>query len=174
MTTERIVRTAAFDSNVCPYSLITGCIACVFTVVGLLLLPFWIIFGWDISRRQLESMECILTTKALRVKYGRWFLVEKTIPLEKITDLGVYQGPLMRRFGIFMLRVETAGQATPGAVVSLLGIIRPKEFREAVLFQRDQLSESPTPEIRQEPGSAAEVLQDIREVLLRIERHLSR
>ena len=41
-----------------------------------------------------------LTTQSLIVRKGVWNKVERTIPLEKITDLSVAQGPIMRYCGI--------------------------------------------------------------------------
>ena len=63
------------------------------------------------------------------------------IPLEKITDMALVQGPVIRHFNIYKLTVETAGQSAPGALVALIGIVDAKKFREAVSAQRDQVSE---------------------------------
>jgi putative membrane protein len=126
-------------------------------------------------------MECLLTEKALKVKKGILVRTEKTIPLEKITDMGMVQGPLMRYFGLHTLTVETAGQSGEGALVSLTGIEDAKSFREAVLNQRDLLS-SPAAAVApvapadapQESVGASPLLAEIRDSLLRIEAKLEK
>ena len=102
--------------------------------------------------------------------------VEKTIPLEKITDMGMVQGPIMRAFDIHTLTVETAGQSGQGALVSLTGIVGAKEFRETVLNQRE-VSSAASPvaapnEARQESSDGTAILMEIRDSLQRIERKL--
>ena len=71
-----------------------------------------------------------------------FFKEEKSIPLEKITDVGLSQGPIMRMFGLYRLSFETAGQSGHGALVSLLGVENASEFREAILEQKDNLTTS--------------------------------
>ena len=56
--------------------------------------------GMWLTGRYLERMECILTKRTLIVRMGFFVRVEKTIPLDKITDLGMVEGPLMRVFDI--------------------------------------------------------------------------
>lgn len=93
-------------------------------------------------------MECLLTEKALKVRKGVFVRVEKTIPLDKITDMGMVQGPVMRYFDLHKLTIETAGQSGSGALVSLTGIKDVKSFREAVLDQRDEIASALLSEIR--------------------------
>jgi len=64
---------------------------------------------------------------------------EKSIPLEKITDVAMVQGPLMRVFNLYRLSFETAGQSAQGALVSLIGINDAETFRETILAQKDKL-----------------------------------
>lgn len=179
---QKIIRKAAFNDNVCKYWLISGIMTCVFSIVGIPFLLVWIPLGLIFTRRYLASMECVLTEKALKVKKGMMVKIEKTIPLEKITDMGMRQGPVMRAMGLHTLTIETAGQSGPGgALVSLTGIIDAEDFREAVLDQRD--TEKEKAEITAAAGielpaqattSAGEaelkaVLVEIRDVLKRIE-----
>lgn len=122
-------------------------------------------------------MECLLTDKALKVKKGILVRTEKTIPLEKITDMGMVQGPIMRCFDMHRLTVETAGQSGPGALVSLTGIIDAKQFREAVLNQREAISatssNSASDALRHEQSDAS-LLAEIRDSLRRIESILEK
>ena len=174
MTDERIIRTAAFNPKVCTYWLLTGIIVLTCTIVGIPLLLLWIPLGLFFTGRYLERMECKLTSKALKVKKGILVRVEKTIPLEKITDMGMVQGPIMRQFGLHTLTVETAGQSGPGSLVSLTGIVDAEDFRETVLLQRDASTESSSkrsePELSLGQGSSHEILVEIRDSLLRLEK----
>jgi len=121
-------------------------------------------------------MECVLTKKALKVKKGILVRIEKTIPLEKITDMGMVQGPIMRHYDLHRLTVETAGQSGPGALVALTGIRDAVAFREAVLAQRDAIAlkdtEVATVSPTQGQADQLQVLKDIRDSLQRIEQKL--
>jgi putative membrane protein len=83
----------------------------------------------------------------------------------------------MRLFGVKGLGVETAGQSAGGALVRVTGIEDVEDFRDAVLEQRDRISDSEeetaaTPSGRDDP-TLAPVLTSISETLLRIEKHLA-
>ncbi|HKJ61592.1 MAG TPA: PH domain-containing protein [Hyphomicrobiales bacterium] len=177
MANDHIIRSAEFDPKVKTYWLLSGIFICIITLVGIPLLLVWVPLGLYFTGRYLERMECVLTPKALKVKKGILVRVEKTIPLEKITDMAMVQGPVMRHFNIFKLTVETAGQSGQGALVSLLGIVEASAFREAVLSQRDKVSEAAGPrgkhEADRDAGAEVGTLTDIRDSLLRIEALLS-
>ena len=101
--------------------------------------------------------------------------VESTIPLTKITDLQMHQGPIMRLFGLKAFRVETAGQSSGagGHLVDMVGIIDPEDFRAAVLAQRERLEDGGAP-LAVEPARAGDeqLLEEILAVLKRIEARL--
>ena len=83
-------------------------------------------------------LSCVLTEKTLQVAKGLFVRVEKTVPLDKITDMGLVQGPIMRHFGLETLSVETAGQSSQGSLLKLTGIVETRRFRDTVLRQRDE------------------------------------
>ena len=178
MSEEQVIRKAEFNPKVCTYWLLSGALVFVITVVGIPLLLLWFPLGLALTKRYLDRMECVLTDKALKVKKGILVRIEKTIPLEKITDMGMVQGPIMRSFDLHTLTVETAGQSGPGALVSLTGIVDAKSFREAVLNQRDAMSSSKpsadVPASSQVPSDAGELLTEIRDSLHRIETLLEK
>ena len=177
MKEEICIRQAEFDPKVRSYWLLSGVIICCVTLIGIPLLLLWIPLGRFFTGHYLERMDCVLTAKALKVKKGIMVRVEKTIPLDKITDMAVVQGPIMRHFDICKLTVETAGQSGPGALVALIGIVDAKSFREDVLAQRDIVSnqaKSPTLNIAQSSAaSGGDTLEEVRDSLLRIEKLLS-
>ena len=178
MSEEHLIRKATFEPKVCTYWLLSGIIVLTVTIVGIPFLILWIPLGLIFTRSYLDRMECVLTPKALKVKKGILVRVEKTIPLEKITDMGMVQGPIMRHFDLHTLTVETAGQSGPGSLVALTGIVDAKEFRESVLAQRDMVSGSASESSSQAaagPGSETnDLLIEIRDSLLRLEKAVSR
>ncbi len=178
MKTDTVIREATFNSKVCTYWLLSTTIVLALTVVGIPFLLIWLPLGYFFTGRYLAKMSCVLTDKDLKVKKGMFVRVEKTIPLEKITDVGMVQGPIMRHFGIHQLTVETAGQSSQGPLVSLTGINDAEDFRETVLQQRDQMrgGQSAAPAVNQTSATVADqsVLKDIHETLLRIEEQLKK
>lgn len=178
MRNDTILREAAFDPKVKTYWLLSGALVMVFTVVFIPLVPLWFLVGMAFTGRFLASLSCVLTERTLQIKRGVFFRVEKTVPLEKITDLGQHEGPIMRWLNLKGLSVETAGQSGPGALVRMVGIVDTDGFRDAVLDQRDVLGGSragaeSTPD-KLASVSDAPVLTQIRDTLLRIEEHLTR
>ena len=173
MTEETILRDADFDPKVKTYWLLSGTITLLLTIVGIPLLLLWWPLGLYITQRYLSRMACTLTTRTLKVKKGMWVRVEKTIPLDKITDMALVQGPIMRHFGLHRLAVETAGQSGSGSLVSLIGIENAPDFRQAVLDQRDQLTEtndtSKSGERSTDASGAGDALAELRDSALRIE-----
>src|SRR6185312_5906915 len=68
---------------------------------------------------------------------GILFTVEKTIPLENIQDVTFVEGPLLRRFDLAILKIETAGQSQGQAhAMELVGIIGAQAYRSAILERR--------------------------------------
>ncbi len=174
---ERVIKQATFNDDVTTYWLVSGIIVCLISVVGILFLPVWLLGGKRITRKYLASHECVLTNRSLKVRKGILIRTEKTVPLDRITDLGIVQGPVMRHFKIEALSVETAGQSTPGAAISLAGIDDGRDFRDLVLAQRDLVvgssedgAASPVAGLSgSEDSTMVELLTDIRNSLRRME-----
>jgi len=176
MSEDSLIQKAEFNPKVCTYWLLSGALILILTLFGIPLLLLWFPIGYVFTRRYLAAMECLLTEKTLKVKKGIFVRIEKTIPLEKITDMGMAQGPIMRHFDLYKLTIETAGQSGQGALVSLTGIKDAKLFRETVLKQREEHSRA-----RRVTGSDSSqlktmatdpLLAEIRDSLLRIESSL--
>ena len=98
--TGEVLLDARFDRRVISYLrlLTTGFLF--ITVAGILLIPFWLIFSlWylpELYRRQAAR----LTARAVEIRKGVFFRKEATIPLNRITDVRLHDGPLMRFFGL--------------------------------------------------------------------------
>lgn len=179
-TAPRVLRTAEISPQAIRYSMITFTFGMVATIVGILILPVaWPIAYWY-YRKFYGSLEVVLTTRELQVGRGVLIRQEKSIPLEKVTDLALVQGPIMRRMGIKGLQVETAGQSSGGmALVRLIGIEDTDGFRDDALDQRDKVTDrpdaSPT-EAEASPASSASsdaLLTEIRDTLARIDQRLA-
>ena len=82
-----ILRSARFDPRLVTYFHIQSLIVLTFTFIGLPLVPIWIFVGRAFHQKQVDRMECHLTPRALLVRYGLLVRVQKSIPLDKVTDM---------------------------------------------------------------------------------------
>lgn len=101
-------------------------------------LLYAVTLGQILPRLQAEALRYWLEGTTLRADSGVFFLKRKAIPLDRITDMVLVQGPLLRWCGIWALQVQTAGtgQGIPEAV--LYGLDRPEEIRAELLRARDK------------------------------------
>ena len=173
---EKVIQDAEFNEAVTTYWLVNGMLVCVLTFFGILFLPVWYFVGKYFTKKYLDSHRCTLTNRNLKVAKGILTKVEKTVPLDRITDLGVVQGQLMRYFDIEALSIETAGQSGAGSLVRLTGVKDGRAFRDAVLKQRDMVVGSnedlaplaATPSLAADTNTA-KLLTEIRDSLVRLE-----
>lgn len=138
---ETCIREATFNPKVKSYFTLVWVLISAITLFGIVLIPIAAILAYIVSGKMLKAMSARLLERKLVVKRGIIFVVEKSIPLEKITDVALSQGPVMRLFGLYQLSFETAGQSAQGALVSLIGVNDAAAFREAILKQKDALTE---------------------------------
>ncbi|GGB54781.1 PH domain-containing protein [Shewanella inventionis] len=166
---------AHFHANLGLYWLVSGAVFFTVSIVGIPLLLLWFPLGLWAVRRYIANMSAELTEQKLIVRKGLLTRTENTIPLDKITDMALIQGPLMRLFGIHKLTVETAGQSGHGALINLVGVVDVQAFRERVLYQKSLLNQRKE-NVSQPPALDAllvENLQQINATLLRIEQALT-
>ncbi len=167
---------AVFDPKVKIYWYFQGLIAhfmLCFTGLGFFTLPLWAVFGIFVVSKRYDTLSAELTDRAIHMKSGYIFRVEKTIPLEKIQDLSLRTGPLLTAFGLASVQVETAGgSAQQGSDMGLPGLSNATEFRNAVLELRDRQSGAPAIADRSS-DSSVELLREIRDSLARIEQGLA-
>ena len=93
-------------------------------------------FYW-LCPQQANNLRYRLDGSTLRADGGVFFLFRKSIPLERITDVALVQGPLLRFFDIWAMRIQTAGSAQCEA--TLYGVRNPEEIRELILSQRQRV-----------------------------------
>jgi membrane protein YdbS with pleckstrin-like domain len=69
-------------------------------------------------------------------KRGVWFRGTGIVPYNRITNVDIVQGPLMRVFGISDLRIQTAGySAQAQAEIRIQGVEEPEDVRELIMAQ---------------------------------------
>jgi membrane protein YdbS with pleckstrin-like domain len=103
---------------------------------------FGLALGWFGVRIEYDLRYYIVTDRSLRVREGAWIVKEKTITYANVQNLRVVQGPLQRLFGIWDLKIDTAGgggkskqeKGTGGShAVNMAGIENAYEVRDLVL-----------------------------------------
>jgi uncharacterized membrane protein YdbT with pleckstrin-like domain len=98
---------------------------------------------------------------------GWLFKKQQNIPLDKLTDVSIHEGPILNAFGIAKMHFETAGSAP----FILTGVKGGPEFRDIILKQRDSLSAQPQMVLPE--SQSDEVLKEIRDLLKEINANLS-
>jgi putative membrane protein len=173
---EPVLLRAEFDPKWKTYQFLKTTLVLAGSIIGLPFLPFWVLgFGQWYSRRFFESLRCTLHERSLVVGRGIYFRKERTIPLDKIQDLTLIEGPLLDRFGLCQLAIETAGQRAAAQGTSeadLVGIVGARKFRDRVLAQRDRLESSAAPRSEvpiEGADTTTALLIEIRDALQRIE-----
>lgn len=176
MRQEVVLLEAKFDPRLKAYWMAGSQIGLFFTFIGIPIMPIWWFFGRAIYEKSFDAMEFVLTERSLNIRKGFVFRVEKSIPLDKIQDVGMREGPLLRKLGLSSLAVETAGQSNPqgAADAALVGVIDAPKFRDAILEQRDKVVSSGHNGTRASAASPTalpdeDVLVAIRDSLHRIE-----
>lgn len=142
------------------------------TVVGIVVLPIWLVIGPYWVKRYHAALRCEVTDRNVVIGKGLLFRRELTIPLDKIQDISIREGPLLSAFGLLQLRIETAGQSSsPGGKsdADLVGLIDARTLRDRILEQRDVLAVPDAAPI----DSDRQILTDMRDALLRIEALLA-
>ena len=156
-----------FDRKIIIYWWMSANLGLLFSVVGIILMPIWIPFGWLVHQKQYEHMSGALTERSLNMRMGWMFKKQQNIALDKLTDVSIHEGPILNMFGVVRMQFETAGAAP----FILTGVKNSDQFRDLVLQQRDSLVSAP-----QQPApttDSSDVLVEIRDILTKIESKLS-
>ena len=171
MDEQRMLASAQFDSRLIIYWWIMANFVLLCTVIGIVAMVVWIPFGYFVHKKQYENLGMDLTDRSLNVRQGWLFKKQQNIPLDKITDMAVIEGPILSALGLCHLAIETAGGSGGGGSASLTGVVDALGFRDLVLRQRDGITHrgiEATP-ISIQPSSTETVLVEIRDILRRIE-----
>ncbi len=142
MTEEIILNKATFNPKVKTYIFLVILFYLAITFIGWVVIPFWIFgLGQWLSEKYFHTLMCELTNKNLRFSKGMIVHIEKTIPLENIQDLSFIGGPILRYFGLTLIKVETAGGGGPHNqnMMSMIGINDAENFKKEILNQREKV-----------------------------------
>lgn len=174
MTSSRdeVLQEAEFDRQVMGYARVVVCLFLIVTVAGIALIPFWLLWSVSYLPRAHGRLSARLTASSLELTSGVYFRSDSTIPLDRITDVKLYDNPLMRHYGIQALKVETAGRSGTSSSSEgyLPGVVDAASFRDAVLRQREILQEGGAPSAASATASSeTELLVEIRDLLRSID-----
>ena len=179
MEENQIIREATFNPKVKTYIFIVVLFYMIMTVFGIILLPIWVLgFGQWLSNKFFHTLKCQLSHKHLKFSKGLILHIEKTIPLENIQDLSFIGGPILRSFGLTMIKVETAGGggAHQSNMMSMIGINDAEEFKNMILAQREvvirEKNQGQTSTVSTPSNSSDKILIDIKNELSQIKELL--
>lgn len=181
-TETEIIYEAKFSPRLKTHWFLYVLYALAISVVGLILAPFWLLgVGYWWCNRYFRTLKCVITAKNLELRKGGLIRIEKTIPLDRIQDITLKEGPLLRALKLASVRVETAGQSGTEGVgdASVVGIMEPLDFRSHLLAQRERVVSSRNDLKKITWHASADdtvqsLLTQILEVLTRIEKRLDR
>ncbi len=143
MTDEIILNEATFSPRVKTYIFFVVLFFLITSIIGIIVIPFWVFgLGQWLSGKFFKTLSCTITNKNLRFSKGLIIHIEKTIPLENIQDLSFVGGPILRAFGLTLIRIETAGGGGGPHnqnMMSMLGINYAEKFKTEILVQREKV-----------------------------------
>ncbi len=183
MTEEIVLREATFNPKVKTYIFFVGLFFLVTSIIGWIVVPFWIFgLGQWISGKFFKTLSCQITNKNLKFSKGLILHIEKTIPVENIQDLSFVGGPILRYFGLTLIKIETAGGGGGPHnqnMMSMLGIEDAESFKTQILQQREKVINqkhgygNPGTVQNQTPtGDNTQLLMDIKNELIEIKKAL--
>lgn len=102
---------------------------------GLALIPALGIAVWAVlvgPARRYQRWSYAFGKDRLRVTRGLMFHHDTVVPLGRVQHIDVNQGPLMRRWGLAMLTVRTAGNHSASVSLPGLKLAQAEAMREAI------------------------------------------
>ena len=156
-----------FDRKVIVYWWLAAMLGLAVTIIGIPLAILWLPLGWIVHKKQFENLSCELTDRSINLRMGWLFKKQQNIPLDKLTDVSIHEGPILNFFGVVRMQFETAG-AQP---FMLTGVKDGPGFRDLVLKQRDSLSTLSG--MSGQTSQSNDVLVEIRDILPQINANLS-
>jgi membrane protein YdbS with pleckstrin-like domain len=112
--------------------------------LSLLLVPVAVVFCWLWIQLVFMRLYYEVDEDSVNIRAGVLVHVEKVIPLEKITDIRLVQGPLMRCFGVCNVYLQTAGSSAqvPEAIMVFESHAKAVEVRERIMTARQRFRSS--------------------------------
>src|SRR5690606_17291587 len=106
---ERVL-IARFNPKLRVHQYVSSLLMLLVSIIGIPLIPIWLVVGWVWSGRYFRSLRCELDDRRLRVRRGVLFRKTRTIPLDRIQDFTLLDGPIQRAFGLCTPPIEPAAQ----------------------------------------------------------------
>lgn len=175
MKEPAVILKAKINPKVANYWLMSTVLVMTLTVVGIPLLLIVYPLTRYLIHRHLKHVECILTERSVIIRKGIFTKTEKTVLLDKITDVSLTQGILMRHWKLHKIAIETAGGNQMGeAFLNVTGIEDTLAFRSAIFEQKEKMqcrdSDSPK-DTATKPTVDASVTELLQELLKSV-RHI--
>ncbi len=172
------------DRKVLNYQAMLAMLYTAVTVVFIPFIPFvWLFAVLWYNPRFMAHHSMKLSDREVQIRRGVVFRSETRMTLDRVTDVSVHQGPLMRRYGIYGVTVETAGQTQAEGTANLIGVKDPYGFRDAVLHNAELYKQGESAPAPTGPGTLSnvsvrtgasggevELLTEIRDILARMEQ----
>ena len=162
------IMSVEFDKKIIIYWWLMANLGLLTSFIGIPLMLMWLPFGWIVQQKQYEHMSGALTARSLNMRMGWLFKKQQNIALDKLTDVSISEGPILKALGVVKMQFETAGAAP----FILSGVKNADQFRDVVLQHRDSLMATPTQQSSSSTESGA-VLIEIRDLLKEINTNLS-
>ena len=90
-----------------------------------------------IPAKRASKLRYWLEGSTLRIDEGVVIRKRKSIPLDRITDVALVQGPFLALCGIWALQIQTAGSAQQAPEGTLYGLVDAESTRDAIMSARD-------------------------------------
>ncbi len=122
------------------FSLLTVCTAISTWGLSLLALPPILALHWLWLELVFRRLHYEVDEDSVNIRQGVVMHIEKVIPLEKITDIKLVQGPLMRLFGVYIVMIQTAGSRgqLPEGIMTFESHAKAVDVRERIMTARQQ------------------------------------
>jgi len=101
-------------------------------LAAIIILPIAFIIYWN--PLYYRSIVYRLDNEEMSWKRGVWFRQTGIVPYNRITNVDIVQGPLMRFYKISDLKIQTAGYSgQKNSEISIKGVDNPEEIRDIIL-----------------------------------------
>lgn len=132
------------------------------------ILAAMIVFGIIWSRLYFGTVQYHMNDNEITWKRGVWFHSTGIVPYNRMTDVNIVQGPVMRKFGISHLRIQTAGTSSNKvAEISIEGMNRAEELRAVIIdhMRGKTVAGGATVGVVEEPTTdISELLSEVKEI----------
>ena len=148
----------------------------IFLILGIAALAVCVIFACIWAPLYYKSVVYHLNGTEMTWKRGVFFRKTGIVPYNRITNVDIVQGPVMRVFGIYHLKIETAGGGASknSAEIQIEGVENPEPIRQLIMdFVRGQKPAAAATGTEYKPvSSAAPDMQALLEEVSAIRRLL--